>query len=395
MSELDWSAWEVEDDLPESFADDVLDAVADRRATKDVVALPGGTSSSTPASGSRRRRRVALGAGLAAAAAAAVALWWVARPPSEDSPPHAVAAADHAGIEVVEESADAKWRWLDTADGLSAEQTAGRVRWTAPPGASLVVLTPAGRVSATESVFSLEVVPMPVTRNHLLAGAAVTGTVAALLILRSGEATLDNTHGSLDVSGPETSVMSDRAAPVLVSAVPASAPAPKARPPLEWAAARAEIERALQDRPQAGPDAPVAGDASPEELTEPAGTLSKHYVRETLKAELVPLARECFLGLLETHPDTTGRMELDFIVMGDASVGGIVDDMQFGPASEIEDEAFRECVSESLMSSVFDPPPGGGRVHVVYPLVFSTGEDKPIIGRTRIRHARPTIEPVP
>jgi len=64
--------------------------------------------------------------------------------------------------------------------------------------------------------------------------------------------------------------------------------------------------------------------------------------------------------------------------MGDESVGGIVDELTFAEDSDIEDEAFRECVGQSMMSTVFDPPEGGGKVVVTYPFKFtSSGNDEP------------------
>ena len=104
------------------------------------------------------------------------------------------------------------------------------------------------------------------------------------------------------------------------------------------------------------------------------GSLSKEYIRDTVKEDVVPLVRECYNNLLEKDPEIAGRMVMQFAIMGDESVGGIVDEMEFAEESEIQDEDFRECVSESMMSTVFEPPEEGGKVVVKYPFVFTTDE---------------------
>lgn len=90
-----------------------------------------------------------------------------------------------------------------------------------------------------------------------------------------------------------------------------------------------------------------------------------------MRGDVLPLVKECYDDLLDRLPGTNGRMELKFTIMGDESVGGIVDEMDFGEGSEIRDADFRECLSETMMSTVFAAPEGGGRVHVLYPFLFA------------------------
>jgi hypothetical protein len=159
---------------------------------------------------------------------------------------------------------------------------------------------------------------------------------------------------------------------------PAPAPATKpTSPPVEhrdrdrtaWSQARAEISTALERR-RSSP-----ASRAPERDDEPQGTLSKEYIRERVREDVLPLVEECYGDLLERQPTTGGRMVLKFAIMGDESVGGVVDGVELAEESEIVDGDFRECLTESTMSAVFDPPEGGGRVEITYPFVFSVEPD--------------------
>ena len=375
--DIDWQAWEV-DDLPASFADDVLDAI-DRGTPRDdaqIVTLP--VSSPVP---SRRGWAIAVVGG-ALAAAAAVALWVATRPdPVEDG---ATEVAAFTGVGVADEDESATWRWLSTSERSAvAEQTAGRVRWDAERGVSLTVQTPAGRVVTSRAAFSLEVLQMSKSKLPLIAGTAVAGTVAAVVYMHSGSAELSNAEGTAEVAAPRQAVMSDASAPHSMSE---SSVAPKVavqsvlgtpKPKIDWQAAKVGIEAALHRRhpeptpPRAADDAPVERNDDGESF----GTLPKEYIRATVQEQVVPLVRECYENLLEREPELSGRMVLQFTIMGDESVGGIVDEMDFGVDSEISDLDFRECVSETMMSTVFDPPEGGGKVVVTYPFIFAADDE--------------------
>ncbi len=389
--DIEWQAWEV-DDLPESFADDVLDAIDRGGPLDEAERLVPAASGPPPA---RRGWAIAVVGG-ALAAAAAVALWVATRPDPLGDEAAQVAAFD--GVGVTDEDELATWRWVSTSERAAvAEQTAGRVRWDADRGVPLTVQTPAGRVVTSRAAFSLEVLQMSKSKLPLIAGTAVAGTVAAVVYMHSGSAELSNAKGSADVAAPGSAVMSDESAPHSLSE---STVAPKVavqsvlqtpKPKIDWQAAKVGIEAALHRRhpepiPPAADDAPVARDYEGESL----GSLPKEYIRDTVQEQVVPLVKECYQDLLEREPDLSGRMVLQFAIMGDESVGGIVDEMEFGADSEIQDLDFRECVSETMMSTVFDPPQGGGKVMVTYPFIFAAdyeealehtpGNDAPVSG---------------
>ena len=368
--DIDWQAWEV-DDLPESFADDVLDAIDAGAPADDEVAVVIPTQ---VAQAPRRRAWLVVAATTMAAAAAAALLWWGAQP--SEVAPETPAVASFDGVGVTAEDETAAWRWLSTSRRSAvAEQSKGRVRWDAQRGVPLTVQTPAGRVSTNRADFTLEVLDMSISKTQLIAGAAVAGTVATLLYLHAGQAELSNDEGTLIAEAPRRAVMTDEKAPHFMSE---SSAAPKVakneavekKAPVDWKAAKVGIQRALEKREAAPPPSNTKPDHGDRDHA-PEGALSKEYIRDTVREEVVPLVRECYNNLLENDPDIAGRMVLQFAIMGDESVGGIVDEMEFGEDSEIQDEDFRECVSESMMSTVFDPPEGGGKVVVTYPFAFT------------------------
>lgn len=392
--DIDWKAWEV-DDLPESFADDLLDVLGVPDVPDPIGPIgPSGPSGDgppvddaevvtapvSPPTHAPRTWGIAVAAG-ALAAAAAVALWVATRPEKPTLGDEAVAA--YEGVGVTEEGESAKWRWLSASDRSAvAEQTAGRVRWDAERGVPLTVQTPAGRVATTRAAFSLEILQMSESKLPLFAGTAVAGTVAAVVYMHAGSAELSNAEGTAHAAAPRTAAMTDDSAPRSLSA---STAAPKVAvqsvietPKIDWEKAKAGIEAALHRRhPEVA--APPAADDSPVERDREDGsfgTLSKEYIRDTVTEDVVPLVKECYDNLLSRDPEISGRMVLEFTIMGDESVGGIVDAMDFGEDSEIQDEDFRECLSETMMSTVFEPPEGGGKVVVHYPFVFAADVDE-------------------
>lgn len=96
------------------------------------------------------------------------------------------------------------------------------------------------------------------------------------------------------------------------------------------------------------------------------------YVRETLQQQFIPLAGSCYEQLLQRQPQASGKLVLDLEIVGDGSVGGVVNDVTLGEGTTLDDEELATCVSESLYSTVFDAPPDDEKsVTVSYPLELS------------------------
>jgi RNA polymerase sigma factor (sigma-70 family) len=110
--------------------------------------------------------------------------------------------------------------------------------------------------------------------------------------------------------------------------------------------------------------------------------LDKSYIREQVQ-QILPLLKECYDSALKRHPTISGKLMVDFSIVGDPSVGGLVGDSQINRAhSDIVDDDMAECVKETMYAAQFKPPASGGEVKVSYPFVFSPdgpppGDDNP------------------
>jgi len=126
---------------------------------------------------------------------------------------------------------------------------------------------------------------------------------------------------------------------------------------------------------KAAPAAAPPPDPSP--APAPAGTarIDPKYIRERVREDFFPLAKECYQGVLERHPERSGKVALHFTIVGDERIGGIVEEATVGDESTLRDDEFDTCMTESMMSMTFPPPKGGGSVTVVYPIEFSPGDD--------------------
>lgn len=63
------------------------------------------------------------------------------------------------------------------------------------------------------------------------------------------------------------------------------------------------------------------------------------------------------------------------MIVGDPSVGGIVDQAKINAATDIPDPEFQDCMLNSMLSMVFEGPDSGGWVTVTYPFKFSPGTE--------------------
>lgn len=82
------------------------------------------------------------------------------------------------------------------------------------------------------------------------------------------------------------------------------------------------------------------------------------YIERTMREQFLPLAGECYTALLESLPNAAGNVMLEFSVLGDPAVGGVVVDVNLGPETTLTNPEFRTCMSESMYAIVFDAPPG-------------------------------------
>jgi hypothetical protein len=120
---------------------------------------------------------------------------------------------------------------------------------------------------------------------------------------------------------------------------------------------------ALAARP-ADPGTRPTGDTSSE------GGLEKEYLRERIE-EIRPLLKECYQLALEQRPALEGSLKVQFTVVADERLGGVIESSEIIAGSAQADPELRECVQESMYALRLKAPRNGGRVTVTYPFRFA------------------------
>ena len=120
---------------------------------------------------------------------------------------------------------------------------------------------------------------------------------------------------------------------------------------------------------------PHTGLTIPAGASGPSHNLSKEYLQARIREDFFPLARACYETALAKQPTLRGRIVIDFMIVGDAKSGGIVDQAKVNERTDIADAEFATCMRESMLSMVFAPPENNGWITVTYPFVFSPEDD--------------------
>ncbi|HEX4336846.1 MAG TPA: AgmX/PglI C-terminal domain-containing protein [Polyangiaceae bacterium] len=93
-----------------------------------------------------------------------------------------------------------------------------------------------------------------------------------------------------------------------------------------------------------------------------------HYIKDVVRKQFSPLLGSCYEDLLRRHPGQAGKVILDVNVVGDPSVGGVVDTVKFAKGSTLDDTEFATCVEQSMLSVAFAAPPkGADSIDFTYP----------------------------
>jgi hypothetical protein len=97
-------------------------------------------------------------------------------------------------------------------------------------------------------------------------------------------------------------------------------------------------------------------------------------IRERMREDLIPMALGCYKNLLAKHPDAGGKVVMEFEILHDEKLGGVVNEPELGDGGTLNDVDFSTCVRESLSAVYFDAPPGKGKITVKYPITLSPDE---------------------
>ena len=115
-----------------------------------------------------------------------------------------------------------------------------------------------------------------------------------------------------------------------------------------------------------GHEIPGESDASP--------GIEPEYIRDSVRGQFFPIAQKCYGDALAANPGLGGEVDLWFVIVGDKSVGGIVESVNVLNKSTLRDPDVIECLRESFLGVTFPPPKGGGAVTVEYPIIFSNDD---------------------
>lgn len=130
----------------------------------------------------------------------------------------------------------------------------------------------------------------------------------------------------------------------------------------------------IVEKPGAVPGAPNEPAPAPGNLTDRTG--EHGYLMKVMNEDLMPLADECYALARETQPALAGMLVLDFEIIGDEDVGGVIETVALGQGNELVDPGLVECMQESILSTTLPPPPPehGGRDAVSLSLRLSPDE---------------------
>lgn len=101
---------------------------------------------------------------------------------------------------------------------------------------------------------------------------------------------------------------------------------------------------------------------------------SREYLREVVREDFVPMARQCYEELLTRKRGASGTLLISFKLVGDEKIGGVIEDADVETEGGLADEKLLTCIRESFLSLAFRPPPNGWMT-VRYPLVFAADDE--------------------
>ncbi|PRP91123.1 hypothetical protein ENSA5_58600 [Enhygromyxa salina] len=141
---------------------------------------------------------------------------------------------------------------------------------------------------------------------------------------------------------------------------------------------RADIQRALAQR-EIATSSPSNSSAArregPVDVTE-LSEQNRKYLRERVQEDLLPPMVDCYNTALSADPQLSGTLALQFAVIGDPEIGGLVEYAEVvSEESTLISEFMSECVRESTLAMTFEAPPEGGRFELNYPIVFEPDDE--------------------
>jgi hypothetical protein len=272
----------------------------------------------------RRRWRAPVALAVAAVGVAAAAALLERRPDGAaasgelDAVARASVALGARAVAVAEPGAAV--RWSIAADGAARVfQPRGDVFFRVEPGAAFAVTTPVAEVSVVGTCFRVEVIDMPINRQHVIGGAIGAAAAAAVIVtVYEGRVVLASDRGSIEIGAGERGRAEAGAAPVIEPSAPATVDSPTNGAPV--AAPGALSRDALVARDRAHTQRIAALESELARLRAVIDAAQGKRPFEMSREELAQLAKVCHLPL--DLPPTAGSSVMDSIVeLGFAAAG--------------------------------------------------------------------------
>jgi len=128
---------------------------------------------------------------------------------------------------------------------------------------------------------------------------------------------------------------------------------------------REDDEEKAHPRAPGEPQPSSRGNREPNDLEEFGA-----FVSQAIKEDFIPMARACSKELASRKPDAGGSTRVAFKLLGDKTIGGVVDEAHIdGDKSTLVDDKFETCIRESMYGVYFDPPPFGGEATLNFDVV--------------------------
>jgi hypothetical protein len=288
---------------------------------------------------------------------------------------------------VAEMSSGAHLRWR----GDEVLQDLGEVKYRVVPGSPFVVQTPYGSIRVLGTVFRVVVDASGKAadgrsaargesmKKQAWAIAGTSATLGALLFvsvdqgkvrLSRGDEELVLSAGQSGWIGSDGIPRSSPPAPLPSAAAPSGEASPARQEPRRMSPEqRTEIRAKLLQALRSAAERPAPVQPGPGAASEAARAPAVHISRDVaeyaksigdvIESDFAPLAQDCYDELLRKKPGAEGDVILDFKIISEESIGGIVDSAAVTDQSTLRDDDFETCLSESFLSVQFGALAGG------------------------------------
>jgi hypothetical protein len=291
-----------------------------------------------------------------------------------------------AGRAQLELSSGAKLAWRVAEGGdIELHQDFGRVRYQVQPGGPFIVETPSGHVRVVGTEFTVEVMQMKQAHKRWSSVAVIASAgLTTWVFVHHGEVEVASADAKRSIGKGDQILLTKDTPPQVLASETSEANPPRSKRRRDHDEMARRIRQQLSERPRPrpnegdrarAPEARAASDGSdrpylaPEQLPE----FERAYIHDVMADQLVPAALDCHIQMLREDPEYRGRIVLNFTIIADEEIGGVVDEVVLGDETDVDDAQFLECMQSAMYETLFPPPEAGGEIRVSYPLDFEPG----------------------